>query len=123
MLRKTLCTLVVALCLGAVEARAMEDLLPSDIMVTQRCGEYLVAGGAVELCRAGDLSERGFLLGEEFGGGYIAPEDVMSPEFAFWMAQKAAVGQVRPVNSMGIVRFPSMDPGLYLVRQREPAPG
>ena len=122
MLKKTLWALVLLFfCTQTVNAQA--DSLPSDILVTQRDGDRPVTTGTVELCRVGEILEDGFLLGEEFGGGFIALEDVPSPEFAFWMSRKAGVGLVEPVNSRGMVRYPAAEPGLYLIRQRQPAEG
>ena len=123
MLKKLICTGLLLLALGAIPAAAIGDGLAADILVTQRNGEIPVSGGAVELCRCGDLTQDGYILGEEFGGGFIGFEDLPSPDFALWMSRKAGLGLIQPVNEMGMVRFTACAPGLYLVRQRNAAEG
>lgn len=117
MFRKILLVLALAGMLR-LPVLASDSALPGDILVSLRDGEAAVTSGSVELCRAGNLTEDGFLLGEEFGGGFIAMEDVHAPDFALWMSRKAGLGLIGDVDGSGTVRFPAMEPGLYLVRQR-----
>ena len=82
-------------------------------------GEEPVTDGSLEICRAGDPVPEGYRLESEFGGGIIAGEDVPSAAFARWMSEKAGAGQVVRVNRNGLARFRDLEPGMYLIRQKE----
>ena len=122
MFKKILLTLAVLVSLGCLEARALGNL-SSDILVTLREGERTVNTGSVELCRTGDLTEDGFLLNQELGGGLVNFQDASSADLALFLSRKAQIGLVETVDSHGLARFSGMEPGLYLVRQKKASEG
>ena len=122
MRRKLILALAAFALLGCLEVRALGNLT-SDILVTLREGERTVNTGAVELCRAGALTQDGFQLSQELGGGLVRFEDAASPDLALQMCRKAAVGITQTVDSHGLARFSGMEPGLYLVRQKQASEG
>lgn len=123
MLKKTLCALgILVLLFGAApQVRATDN--SGEIRVNLRDGDLVVTDGSVDLYLAGLPVPEGYLLGQEFGGGIIAGEDVVSADFAQWMAARAGIGMRRTADAQGVVRFTGLEPGLYLIRQVEPCQG
>ena len=123
MLKKTLCALgILVLLFGAApQVRATDN--SGEIRVNLRNGDLAVTDGSVDLYLAGLPVPEGYLLGQEFGGGIIAGEDVVSADFAQWMAARASTGMRRTADDQGVVRFMGLEPGLYLIRQVEPCRG
>lgn len=121
MLKKLICAGAAVLILGAGAICASAAENQGEILVWMRCGEKVVTDGSLEIYRAGDPVPEGYLLGEEFGGGVIAGVDIPSPAFALWMSERAGPGTIGHVDEEGLVRFPNLEPGMYLIRQGEPS--
>ena len=80
-------------------------------------------GGEVTLYRAGDVEGSGFRLTEAFGGGYVTFQDSLSENLASWLAERAEGGTTLKADKDGVVSFPDLEEGLYLVVQTEAASG
>lgn len=115
MLKRLLCAAAAMLVLTGPMVRAEETR--GEIACWLQFGEEPVRDGGLELIRAGDPVPEGFRLGEEFGGGIIAGEDIPSAAFAQWMSQKAGPGLEQEPDRLGRVRFRDLEPGIYLIRQ------
>ena len=123
MLKKVLCALGILVLLFGAAPQVQATDNSGEIRVNLRDGELVVTDGSMEVYLAGQPVPEGYLLGQEFGGGIIAGEDVPSPDFAQWMAARAGTGMIRTADEQGVVRFTGLEPGLYLVRQCEPSQG
>ena len=55
---------------------------------------------------------------QEYGGGKITFDDTLSGELAAWLAKKAQGGLTEKTDN-GILRFPDLQEGLYLIVQTE----
>ena len=113
--------MAVVLLSAGLQVRASQET--GQILVWLRDQAGPIRDGSLEIYRTGDPAPEGYLLGPEFGGGIIAGEDVLSPEFARWMAQKAGPGRIQIPDEEGLVRFEGLEPGMYLIRQGQSAEG
>jgi len=59
----------------------------------------------------------------EFGGGFVTAEDMHTPELLNWLEQQAWDGIGRQVDTAGIAMFSGLPEGVYLLTQKEAAPG
>ena len=119
MVKKIVLMLAAVILLTAAGFPARAEGETGEILVWLRDGEQIVTGGSLEIYRAGDPVPEGWLLGPEFGGGIVAGEDVLSGEFARWMAEKAGPGFLALPDGNGMVWFEGLEPGIYLIRQTQ----
>lgn len=99
---------VMAVVLLAVPAAALET------------GSILVKtwGGAVALYRVGSQNGQEFWLNEEYGGGSVTLEEILSPNLAQWLDAQAKSGVIKAPDIYGEALFTDLEPGLYLLAQR-----
>lgn len=116
---------------AAVSAHEVPDLSrPGTITITLRTEQGPVSGGSLTLYQVGLIHEDdgnySFILTGDFASTGLSLEDPQSPELAAALAQHArdlpGGGITSPVGADGSVVF-SVEPGLYLVVQDQPAPG
>lgn len=115
MMKKVICVFAVLFLLSGVQAYG--EQAEGEILVWLRDGEKMITDGSLEIYKAGDPVPEGYLLGPEFGGGIIAGEDVLSGDFALWMAEKAGPGIIGIPDGNGMIWFDGLEPGMYLIRQ------
>lgn len=72
--------------------------------------------GEVTVYKVGEAEGTGYRLSEQYGGGFATFDDVLSPNLAAWMAQRAEDGISRETE-LGVAEFGSVEEGLYLVVQ------
>lgn len=65
----------------------------------------------------------GLQLMPEFGGGVVTPEDMDTPALLTWLEQQVCDGIVRQVDTAGTAMFSGLPEGVYLLTQKEAAPG
>lgn len=127
----TAAALACALGLPALAHEAPDLTKTGSIRVTMRAGDLLVTGGSLTLYRAGEIWEDdgnySFVPIGDFAGCGEELTDVSSPELAQRLADYASAnnltGMTRPVDEDGMVSFPALELGLYLLVQQEAAAG
>ena len=72
----------------------------------------------VTLFRVGSLERDGYRLTDEHGGGKVTFDDVLLPELAAWLAQRAKGGISRETKQ-GIAEYTGLSEGLYLAVQTD----
>ena len=80
-------------------------------------------GGAVALYRVGCLNGQEFWLNEEYGGGSVTLEEILSPNLALWLDSQSKAGVIKVPDLWGEVLFSELKPGLYLIAQRSAPAG
>lgn len=131
-----LLALLMLLCAATVPVRAAAVLELSrtdcSISVTMRDGKTVVSGGSMTCYRVGgihsaDNGDLSFVLTGEFSGAGVSlakPDDpVTAQRLAFYAARNSIAGTTRTIGNDGTVTFTGLTPGLYLLVQREAAPG
>ena len=68
----------------------------------------------VALYRVGWPEGRGYRLDETFGGGYLTPDDTLSPELAAWLHSRTYDSAICISNGEN-PEFYNLEEGLYLV--------
>lgn len=112
---------VVLLLAAAVPARAAET---GSIRVNVETNGQTVTGGSVTLYHAGTPAEGGYYLDGVFGGGMVRWDDLPSQSLAPWLSEHvAAEGTTLLLDAAGSAEFTGLEPGLYLLQQREAVPG
>lgn len=82
-----------------------------------------VEAGVVTLYRVGDPVDTGYRLTEEYGKGLITLQDAISPNLAMWLAERVHGGVEMEPNEEGIIEYPDLPEGLYLLIQTETPEG
>lgn len=131
-----LLALLMLLCAATVPVRAATvlELNKTDcsISVTMRDGKTVVSGGSMTCYRVGDIrsadnGDLSFVLTGEFSGAGVSlakPDDPNAAwRLASYAAQRSIAGTTKTIGSTGTVAFTGLTPGLYLLVQREAAPG
>ena len=72
--------------------------------------------GEVTVYKVGKPEEEGHRLSETYGGGFVTYDDILSPDLAAWLAQRAKGGISRETRQ-GTAVFTGLEEGLYLVVQ------
>ena len=103
---------------GGISAEASQW---GSIRVSLDAGELPVINGAVTLYQVGMPIAGGYRLTEDFGGGIIKQEDVVSSQLALWLADAAVEmeGKTIGLDVDGNATFSNLSDGLYLVIQTE----
>lgn len=131
-----LLALLMLLCAATVPVRAAAVLELSrtdcSISVTMRDGTTVVSGGSMTCYRVGDIhsADNGdlrFVLTGAFSGAGVSlakPDDPNAAwRLAIYAAQRSIAGTTKTIGNDGAVAFTGLTPGLYLLVQREAAPG
>ena len=131
-----LLALLMLLCAATIPVRAAAvlELNKTDcsISVTMRDGKTVVSGGSMTCYRVGDIhsadnGDLSFVLTGEFSGAGVSlakPDDpVTARRLAFYAARNSIAGTTRTIGNDGTVTFTGLTPGLYMLVQREAAPG
>lgn len=131
-----LLALLMLLCAATVPVRAAAVLELSrtdcSISVTMRDGKTVVSGGSMTCYRVGDIhsADNGdlrFVPTGEFSGADVSLEKPDDPaaarRLAVYAARHSIAGTTKTIGNDGTVRFTGLTPGLYLLVQREAAPG
>ena len=92
---------------------------PGSLRIELEEGGKPVSGARVLLCKAGAPVQGGYLLEEEFGGGFVTEVDVMLPDLARWLGEKGRSYSTDLTDAEGIAAFYGLEEGLYLVKQEE----
>ena len=116
-MRKLLIMLTALFFLGALPAAGAVG--PGSLRVGLKEGGDPISGVRVLLCKAGAPVEGGYLLEEEFGGGFVTEVDVMLPALAQWLGEKGRSYRTEITDTEGIAAFYGLEEGLYLVKQEE----
>lgn len=82
-----------------------------------------MADSTVLLTYVGILHGGGLQLLPEFGGGYVTEQDLQTRELAQWLASLAAEGIEKQISRDGTVMFSGLPEGVYLLTQKDAAPG
>lgn len=86
--------------------------------------EATTQGGSLTIYLVGTPISGGYRLGDAFGGGVVALEDVYSVALANWLAEQAGSGGTElRLDKNGYADFTGLTEGLYLLVQEEPIPG
>lgn len=120
--RMVFALLIFGVLLGtAAQARAAET---GSIRIVLETGTQTVTSGSVTLYHAGVPAQGGYRLDEVFGGGLVRWGDLPSESLAPWLAEHvAAEGTTLLLDADGSAEFFNLEPGLYLLKQREPVTG
>lgn len=123
MLRRMIGTLfALGVLMGA--AGRCEAVQTGNVRVELKTAEQVVSSGAVTLYRAGASVSGGYRLDADFGGGFVAWEDVDSQALAQWLAEQAKEeGRTLLLDADGCADFSGLTEGLYLVVQTEAVEG
>lgn len=125
---------VVLMCTVSITALAHDvpDLSRrGSISIVMRHGEKAVPGGSLTLYQVGVVYEEdgdySFILSDAFSGSDLSLEDIQSARLAKELADYAGShgisGVTKKIEKDGTVLFSDLDPGLYLLVQREAAVG
>lgn len=82
-----------------------------------------IKGAEVRICKAGHPVQGGYILANEYGGGFVTEMDVMLPALAQWLAEKGGAYTSENTDTEGIAAFYGLEEGLYLVIQEKSAEG
>lgn len=94
------------------------------IRITLNKEEDMIYYGAVALYRVGTPVSEGYRLGSGFGGGFVSEEDSQAPALAQWLTERVGTADgIRILDSDGCGEFRSLEKGLYLIIQTDPAEG
>ena len=74
-------------------------------------------GGTVALYKVGDINGQTMRLFEEYGGGMVTEEDILSANLAAWLNEQTRNGQIKDTDLWGDTLFDGLSPGLYLLSQ------
>lgn len=86
--------------------------------------EPTTEAGSVTIYLVGTPISGGYRLGDAFGGGAVALEDVYSVALASWLAEQADSGGTElRLDDRGYADFTGLTEGLYLLVQEKPIPG
>lgn len=127
----TVLVLLQSVCVSA-SATAVPDLtVDGSIRVTMRAGGKVIPGGSMTCYRVGDVRMRngslGFVLSGSFAAAGVSLDDLDSPvlasRLAAYAARRGITGTTKTIGRDGTVVFRDLKPGLYLIVQREAAPG
>ncbi len=86
-------------------------------------GEPGLADSGLMLCYVGQISAGGLQLNGDFGGGYVAGQDMQTRTLVHWLEELAKNGTTKQFDRDGIVMFTGLERGVYLLVQQEAAPG
>lgn len=82
-----------------------------------------MAGSRLRLSYVGILTEYGLQLTGEFGGGFVPKEDLQTRELAKWLQDQDREALEKEIGADGTVMFTGLPEGVYLLHQKEAAPG
>lgn len=82
-----------------------------------------MAEGTLMLSYAGILYGGGLQLMPEFGGGFVTGEDMQSRLLVQWLEEQVCDGFTKQIAQDGTVMFSGLPEGVYLLTQKEAAPG
>ena len=86
----------------------------------QWCGTS-VQGGTVSVQQVGAETEQGFVLTDGLANWKVDASELQNEAWISWLAQRTSQGEIiAPVGENGVL-FEDLRPGIYLVRNREPA--
>ena len=119
MARRTVIVLVTMffLALGAPHGRANAW---GSVTVCLEAGGQPLADVPLQLYMVGTPVQGGYVLTEEFGGGFLAEADVLTPEVTSWLEEEAETGLCAKTDSTGTAVFQPLEEGLYLITQQGP---
>lgn len=132
MMKRILSALIVLLLLSALTltAFAAETLDPSrrgSISITMIYRGDRVPGGTMTLYRVAELDGAAFQYTEEFQDCEIPLDDLSNPRLAEELARMVRMnsleGTTNRINNRGNVSFTDLEIGVYLLVQRDAAPG
>ncbi len=82
-----------------------------------------LADSSILLCCVGQIHAGGLQLNEDFGGGYVAGQDMQTRTLVNWLEELAENGTVKQFDQDGIAMFTGLAEGVYLLVQKQGAPG
>lgn len=74
-------------------------------------------GGTVALYKVGDINGQSICLHEEYGGGTLEEDDILSSNLAAWLNERVKNGHIKDTDIWGDTIFDGLEPGLYLIAQ------
>lgn len=114
---KLLAAAAISLSLG-LQVQAAEEA--GSLHLWLDAGDLAVTNGAVNLYKAGEESDGGYRLLDNFGGGFVREEDARASHLAQWLAQMPQDGGItRLLDADGRASFSELPRGLYLVVQSQ----
>lgn len=136
-LRKKLFTLfIAAIAISTVSITAFAQKVPDlsrrgSIHITMHQGANVISGGSFTLCRVGRIQEKNgdysYVLTDDFADCGESLNNILSVEpaerIAAYAEEKQLTGSTREIGEDGTVTFSNLEPGLYLLVQKEEAPG
>lgn len=91
------------------------------IAIKLDAGELAVTQGSVTICHAGTITEGGYQLDDNFGGGFVRKEDARSVELVQWLIRmdQSPSGISQELDADGWASVSGLPDGLYLLVQEE----
>ena len=117
MSRRIVAALGVVLLLFSLSLGA--DAVEGSIRIDLRGGGSPISGAQIRVYCVGIPISGGFRLTDAFGGGIITELEVLSPELAVWLSQRASGGWKETTDREGSATFRGLGEGLYLVTQTD----
>ncbi len=123
--------LTIHFCVAAYANESPDLSRQGSISITFRYGGQSIPGGTLILYRVGEISGESadytFTLTEEYALCLASLDDIADPEIAEALATYAMdnqlMGNATTIGAEGKVTFGGLSSGLYLIVQREAAPG
>ena len=110
---------LVAVCEFGLNTRAAERT-GSITVQPQWCGT-IVEGGTVSAQQVGKQTERGYILTDGLANWKVDESELTNEEWIRWLDQRSSTGEIIVAAGKNGALFEDLEPGIYLIRNREPA--